>query len=754
MKARKYFENHRAWVIFGAVMALVLIIGLVILIPLAIRGGNPATKPTPTPTSTTVVTPTPAEPAQTPTTGIVQGPQACPTSVANPVYWNRVLHTPGTDGQVESISCANVLGNPTLQALVTVRHRGANSTLDVYVFDQITSGSPRQLFKLPGLIQGDAKISYYNTIMTAEVDKSSTLNAGKSPAQWTPDLFSEYEWNQGALTQVAFPGIYPDLTRYQAEADQANVDKGQDTWKNDPAQVAQKLVTQFFQWKRQLTATVLSGGGANDVYATVKVSEPFPTGGSSVGPSVTITLSRLEGNTHNIWEVIGVADGAGALTSIDARSLVASPVKLEGKGSAFEGTIGMAYILDHLYNSVGTALVTGVPGVGMGVTTYSIQVSYETSFKSGPQEGIVEVQLTSPIQPEPYAAVMVKVLLDPEPGVALGPVSCPASIDKPAYWASIIGLDTSKFSVGTISCANMKGDPSLQAVIPAYHTDGSLVIDVYVYDQITSARPVQLFKLEGLYRGGAIISGYSTLLTSQVDMNSSINKGKSTDQLTTDLYREFRWSDGAGTFVQTAFPGFFPDLTRWQAEVDQYAVQTGSDPWKTNAVQVAQRMAAQLLKWPANAQATLVSGGGPQDVDAAVQVKSPGPGGLGITVTLSRLEGKVSNIWEVIGVQSGVLTISLPRPGVLLNSPATVAGKGSAFEGVIGQAFVLDHLYTTIGQAQVTGNGNGETTYTTTLPYTSSFQGGAQEGSVAVYMYSQANGSIATAAIVKVMIGG
>ncbi len=38
------------------------------------------------------------------------------------------------------------------------------------------------------------------------------------------------------------------------------------------------------------------------------------------------------------------------------------------------------------------------------------------------------------------------------------------------------------------------------------------------------------------------------------------------------------------------------------------------------------------------------------------------------------------------------------------------------------------------------------------MPYTSSFQGGAQEGRVAVYMYSQANGSIATAAIVKVMM--
>ena len=76
----------------------------------------------------------------------------------------------------------------------------------------------------------------------------------------------------------------------------------------------------------------------------------------------------------------------------------------------------------------------------------------------------------------------------------------------------------------------------------------------------------------------------------------------------------------------------------------------------------------------------------------------------------------------------------------------------SAFEGQVGQAFVLDHLYTTIGQAKVIGASNGKTTYTTPVNYTSSFQDGVQEGVVIVYMYSQADGSIATAAMMKVML--
>ena len=107
----------------------------------------------------------------------------------------------------------------------------------------------------------------------------------------------------------------------------------------------------------------------------------------------------------------------------------------------------------------------------------------------------------------------------------------------------------------------------------------------------------------------------------------------------------FKWSDGAGIFVQTAFPGIFPNLTRYQAELDQNNMKTGQDPWKNNAVQVAQRMAAQLLKWSPNAAAGIVSGGGPQDVDAVVQVKGSNPGSMSINVTLSRLEGTTSSMW-------------------------------------------------------------------------------------------------------------
>lgn len=59
-------------------------------------------------------------------------------------------------------------------------------------------------------------------------------------------------------------------------------------------------------------------------------------------------------------------------------------------------------------------------------------------------------------------------------------------------------MNTLKASVGTPSFANLKGNPSLQALVPVYHTDGSRIVDLYVYDQITGAHPVRLFTLQGL----------------------------------------------------------------------------------------------------------------------------------------------------------------------------------------------------------------------------------------------------------------
>src|SRR5579859_3797553 len=124
------------WFAVAAVVVVVALIFSVFALVVAQQGQHPTTQVTPTPTApgTTVTTTPGSDTTPTPTPGVTQGPQNGPASVSDPTYWDRVLGTQGTNGKVESVSFANLLGTPTLQALVAVRHSDANGTLDVYVF--------------------------------------------------------------------------------------------------------------------------------------------------------------------------------------------------------------------------------------------------------------------------------------------------------------------------------------------------------------------------------------------------------------------------------------------------------------------------------------------------------------------------------------------------------------------------------------------------------------------------------------------
>jgi hypothetical protein len=744
----KHTDHNRRnfWLAIAAVVIVLALIFSVFAIFIAQPGKQTGSQTTPTTTPGTTVTTTPGnDTTPAPQQGVTQGPQNGPSGVNTTAYWDTILGTKGTDGKVESVSFANIMGNPSLQALVTVRHSDANSTLDVYVFNNITSKHPTQIFKLDGLIKGEAKISYYNSIMTAEVNPNSTLNARKSVSQMKPDLYREYAWINGSMTQVAFPGIFPNMTRYQAEADQTRVNAGHDTWKNNAASVAKALEVQFLKWQRTVTTKVLSGGGSNDVYAAVQVQEaPI----QNAQPTIVVTLSRLEGNTHNMWVAIGVTDSSTlTLKNITARQSISSPVTLEGTGAAFESQIGQAVVYDQAYANIGQATVHANTGAGTG--SYTTKVSYTSSFH-GVQEGMVAVyQDMGGLSAENETAVMVKVLVNPTPST---------SILDPAYWTQFVSAPPAIRVADSVSFGHLLGNNSWQAVVVARDIlgGGPVYRDVFVFDKVNASQPQLLWHESRLLHGDAKVSGYNTVMTAQVDVNSSINKGQLEKALTTDLFREFKWSSKDGNFVQVVFPGMFPDMTRWQAEESQSAVLAGQDAWRLDPVQTTQH-------WNLIAgTAKLVKGGGPYDLSAEVDVTYPDQGGptsnIPITkVTLSRLEGNINGVWEITSVGSDWLFIYTPKSGTTISSPVTVTGYGPQFEAVIGAVYIRDHLYNEIqvgsNFAMAPDGSSPPSKFSLDVKYTSSIAGSAQEGIVELAHSSGASFARGTV-MVKVLIGG
>ncbi len=344
---------------------------------------------------------------QTPVpTGVASGAEPCPDAVKDPAHWNTVVGL-GTDQVVEQVLCGQLMGTDIPQAMVTVRHAGESRILDVHVYTKISAAHPVPIFTRGGLLHGDAKISGYSTILTAEAERQSPLNAQKSDANLTQDLFCEFKWTAGPgrFVQVAFPGIYPDLTRYQAEADQTRVTQGQELWKSYAIAVARACVIAYLKWGPTTAATPLIGGNDADLGGLVQVSSQD----AGTRP-VKVTLRRLEGNAKNgIWIVQDLeTDGMSITTPVPLTQLT-SPVTISGMGQAVAGRIGRVAVLDHLVTAAGEAAV--IAGTDSGPATFSVAATYATSGRAGAEEGIIVFYAVNEHGSPPAAAVTVKVLL-------------------------------------------------------------------------------------------------------------------------------------------------------------------------------------------------------------------------------------------------------------------------------------------------------------------------------------------------------
>src|SRR5579883_1292572 len=78
---------------------------------------------------------------------VLLGPQPCPAPVQTSSFWERLVHPTATQ-EVEGVACGYLMGQPALQAVVTVRSSGTDRLLDIHVFTNLASPSPSEIFKL------------------------------------------------------------------------------------------------------------------------------------------------------------------------------------------------------------------------------------------------------------------------------------------------------------------------------------------------------------------------------------------------------------------------------------------------------------------------------------------------------------------------------------------------------------------------------------------------------------------------------
>jgi hypothetical protein len=118
----------------------------------------------------------------------------------------------------------------------------------------------------------------------------------------------------------------------------------------------------------------------------------------------------------------------------------------------------------------------------------------------------------------------------------LDTVPCPSSVSSNSHWDAVVGTQPGFNSVQNVTCASLEGNSSLQALVTVGYNDSS-ALDAYIYANISSANPTEIFSLTGLPQGSASISANNTIITTEVDNGSTIT-------------HQYAWSASAGTFVQ------------------------------------------------------------------------------------------------------------------------------------------------------------------------------------------------------------
>lgn len=349
---------------FGALYA-----GILFLLPCAVallsactnpfatpsQSGSAGGEPSPTGASTPTVSTTPAFKPPVITLQITGN---CPS-----LNWDGLVGTHVNLDKVQKVTCASLLGNGSLQALVDVRYYTPDARLDAYVYDNLY-GTPTQIFKLQGLVDGDAQISPTNTIITAEIAPGGLPSA-------VPDLFKEFQWGGGTFKQVMFPGMYPDTTYYQALQDQAAVNAGRDTWKTSGFPVLNSLALRLCHWP-QTSDKTLTYDSRTGTYI-VEVNNLGPGGGGFVAH-----LFRLNNVTTNIFEVMQVTplDGVTSLTIPAPGATLTNPVKVSGNAVVAGSTLGHVELFDESHVAIGDSGEIKSQGIN-GLVSFSTTLNYQ-----------------------------------------------------------------------------------------------------------------------------------------------------------------------------------------------------------------------------------------------------------------------------------------------------------------------------------------------------------------------------------------
>lgn len=245
-------------------------------------------------------------------------------------------------------------------------------------------------------------------------------------------------------------------------------------------------------------------------------------------------------------------------------------------------------------------------------------------------------------------------------------------------------------------------------------------LDIYVFGcsiQQNQFHLTRLFTQRGLIQGGVELTPQHTLLTKMMDTRIAADVVPFLQPLQQNVYHEYAWLHGG--FVQVPFAGFYPVSSRAEAEALQQNANNGESlPWN-DPISTALQMSKDLLQWPDDPQAQLLSQMGDT---ARVGLTRQSPHTV-LVVTLKQLiQTNGSGLWFVTDARTRGMLLTSPgsldqpwQPSV--SSPIHFSGANALIDGHT-TATLFDHTMTPVSQAtNVPLTVHRDSSYSGTLAY-------------------------------------
>ena len=290
------------------------------------------------------------------------------TGLIHSTDYTRLVHLQASQ-EMDAVQFVNSLAGGQPAALVSVTNAGSQNSLDVYVYGctvQQHTPNLNTLFTQRGLIQGTVAISSQNTLITSELDPLASPQDSTIEQPLQQNIYREYAWRNGAFVQIAFPSLYPVVSRGEAEALQQQADTGQTLPWSDPFTTAEQMAKDLLNWPgNNPQATVLSNDGTT---AQVKLVQQNPA------LEITVTLKRLiEQNSTGLWFVVSAQTAGITLKSAgQASQSTSSSITFQGTGLLADGQTTTT-LFDHTLTPLtlnGISLSVDGTGVYSGTLSY------------------------------------------------------------------------------------------------------------------------------------------------------------------------------------------------------------------------------------------------------------------------------------------------------------------------------------------------------------------------------------------------